>query len=221
MNTTITDPSQMRALAHEVRLEALDELYATSSPRTATQLAARCGVTAPAMSYHLRVLEKYGFIERAEESADGREKLWRPVGTELVLRPEAGTSGKFAIVDRQFARQRRRITDELTRRALEESDSDAPRTPVLTNGTVKLAEVDRAEFMSRMYALIDEFEDRSRARRDDDEVQRVYYLVSLVAEHAARTALADQSEPAVQAEDQLVESVASSPARVEEQTASR
>lgn len=193
MNTTITDPSQMRALAHEVRLEALDELYATSSPRTATQLAARCGVTAPAMSYHLRVLEKYGFIERAEESADGREKLWRPVGTELVLRPDASTAGKFAIVDRQFARQRRRITDELTRRAQEERPADEPRTPVMTNGTVKLAEEDRAEFMSRMYALLDEFEDRSRARRDDDDAQRVYYLVSLVAEHAAR--VGEQTAP--------------------------
>lgn len=193
MNTTITDPSQMRALAHEVRLEALDELYATSSPRTATQLAARCGVTAPAMSYHLRVLEKYGFIERAEESADGREKLWRPVGTELVLRPDASTAGKFAIVDRQFARQRRRITDELTRRAQEERPADEPRTPVMTNGTVKLSEEDRAEFMSRMYALLDEFEDRSRARRDDDDAQRVYYLVSLVAEHAAR--VGEQTAP--------------------------
>ena len=31
------------------------------------------------MSYHLRALEKWGFVERAESSGDGRERPWQAV----------------------------------------------------------------------------------------------------------------------------------------------
>lgn len=179
----LSDPQAMRALAHETRLDALEELYSTTAARTATQLAAYCGVTAPAMSYHLRILEKYGFIERAEESADGRERLWRPVGTELVLGTDTAygqtQKSKFAIVDQQMSRQRRRITEELVRRDAAKPEV-APATPVLSTGTVALSEDDRDEFMTRMNDLLDEFEVRSREAVDT--AQRVYYLVSLVAE---------------------------------------
>src|SRR4051812_49827439 len=32
------------------------------------------------MSYHLRALAKWGFVERAANSADGRERPWRAIG---------------------------------------------------------------------------------------------------------------------------------------------
>jgi DNA-binding transcriptional ArsR family regulator len=68
----ITDPRAVRALAHKARVEALDELYAASGTRTATELAARCGLSPSAMSYHLRALDKYGRVEGAGWEGDAR-----------------------------------------------------------------------------------------------------------------------------------------------------
>jgi DNA-binding transcriptional ArsR family regulator len=80
----ITDPERIRALAHPVRLELLDFLGEVESA-TATECAARTGESVASCSFHLRMLEKYGYIERAEPR--GREKPWRAVSRGWDLRP--------------------------------------------------------------------------------------------------------------------------------------
>ncbi|HEY7667608.1 MAG TPA: winged helix-turn-helix domain-containing protein [Actinomycetota bacterium] len=73
----LTEPEQMRALTHPLRLELLGLLRA-DGPATATVLADRTGVSTPLASYHLRRLATHGFIEEAPELArDGRERVWR------------------------------------------------------------------------------------------------------------------------------------------------
>lgn len=71
----LTDPRAIRALAHPARLAVLEEL-ANGQEMTATECGAAVGISASAMSYHLRALAKWGFVERAE-SSDGRERPWR------------------------------------------------------------------------------------------------------------------------------------------------
>ena len=70
----LTDPRALRALAHPARTAVLDELY-QGKVRTSSQLAQLTGLTPSAMSYHLRALEKWGIVVRAE-SVDGRERPW-------------------------------------------------------------------------------------------------------------------------------------------------
>lgn len=72
----IRDPVTIRALAHPARLAVLEEL-AHGEELTATECAELTGLSASAMSYHLRALEKYGFVERVEPRGDGRERPWR------------------------------------------------------------------------------------------------------------------------------------------------
>lgn len=48
-------------------------------PATATELGETAGLSASAMSYHLRSLEKAGLIETAPSRGDGRERVWRSV----------------------------------------------------------------------------------------------------------------------------------------------
>lgn len=73
----LTDPKQMRALAHPLRLQLLGLLRA-DGPATATALAERSGVSVPLASYHLRQLAVHGFVDEAPELArDGRERWWR------------------------------------------------------------------------------------------------------------------------------------------------
>jgi len=75
----LTDPRAIKALAHPARLTVLDVL-GDGAEMTATECAQAAGVSPSAMSYHLRALEKWGFVERAAGSSDGRERPWRALG---------------------------------------------------------------------------------------------------------------------------------------------
>lgn len=77
-NVTITDPRALKALAHLGRSKILGHLQ-VHGPATATDCAEVAGLSPSACSYHLRLLEKYGFVEAArdEQRTDGRERLWR------------------------------------------------------------------------------------------------------------------------------------------------
>jgi DNA-binding transcriptional ArsR family regulator len=73
----LTDPRQMRALAHPLRLRLLGELR-LEGPATATMLAERVDEGVSLVSYHLRQLATHGFVEESPELArDGRERWWR------------------------------------------------------------------------------------------------------------------------------------------------
>jgi DNA-binding transcriptional ArsR family regulator len=73
----ITDPREMRALAHPLRLRLLG-LLRVEGPATATTLADIVGESPALVSYHLRQLDTYDFVEEAPELArDGRERWWR------------------------------------------------------------------------------------------------------------------------------------------------
>jgi len=72
----ISDPLAMRAMAHPLRLDLI-ELLGTVGPSTAAECARRLGSTQASCSYHLRLLAKYGFVEQAEPSGDGRERPWQ------------------------------------------------------------------------------------------------------------------------------------------------
>ncbi|MCK0111601.1 winged helix-turn-helix domain-containing protein [Ornithinimicrobium sp. F0845] len=91
----ISDPERIRALAHPVRLELLDFL-GTVEDATATQCAEHTGESVASCSFHLRMLAKYGYIERAESR--GREKPWRVVAGGYDLRPGADQPGSVTAV---------------------------------------------------------------------------------------------------------------------------
>lgn len=67
----------MRALAHPLRLELLDQL-AVAGTLTAAQASALVGQTPANCSFHLRLLARYGFVEQAD-GGRGRERPWRRV----------------------------------------------------------------------------------------------------------------------------------------------
>jgi DNA-binding transcriptional ArsR family regulator len=91
----LTDPRDIRALAHPARLAVIDELYA-GRELTATECAEIAGLSPSAMSYHLRSLEKAGIVERAESTGDGRERPWRAAGSYLQVDSTSGGTGELA-----------------------------------------------------------------------------------------------------------------------------
>jgi DNA-binding transcriptional ArsR family regulator len=65
-------------MAHPLRLRLMD-LLRKEGPATASETARRLGESSGSTSYHLRILEKYGFIEDARTRNGGRARPWRAV----------------------------------------------------------------------------------------------------------------------------------------------
>ncbi len=76
----VTDVRRLAALAHPLRVALLSHLLAVG-PRTASECAAAVDASPSNCSWHLRQLESRGFVERAGEAADGRERPWRAAAT--------------------------------------------------------------------------------------------------------------------------------------------
>jgi DNA-binding transcriptional ArsR family regulator len=93
------DPKAIRALAHPVRLDLL-ELLVAISPATAAQCGRVLGVSQASCSFHLRQLEKYGFVEDAGPGDDKRERRWRVVDRRLAV----STVGLDPLAVQEFSR---------------------------------------------------------------------------------------------------------------------
>jgi len=72
----VSDLDTLKALAHPLRLRLLGLLRA-DGPATASALARRVGESSGATSYHLRQLERFGFVTDADEQPSRRERVWR------------------------------------------------------------------------------------------------------------------------------------------------
>ena len=86
----ITDVRVLAALSHPVRIRLLNHLLEVG-PSTATECAPFAGVSPSACSYHLRHLERFGLVERADREADGRDRPWRAVATGYSIGPTPST----------------------------------------------------------------------------------------------------------------------------------
>lgn len=82
----ITDPKALRALAHPLRWQLL-EILGREGTATATQCAQETGESVANCSYHLNLLAKYHYVEKAE-GGHGREKPWRVVRKDFQLSSE-------------------------------------------------------------------------------------------------------------------------------------
>src|SRR5690606_10755048 len=75
---TVDDLDTLKAIAHPLRTRLLGLLRA-DGPATAAQLGRVLGESSGSTSYHLRQLERYGFVTDDEEQPSGRERRWRAV----------------------------------------------------------------------------------------------------------------------------------------------
>lgn len=84
----IHDPQVLRAIAHPVRNQILDELDA-QGPLRAADIARELDIPANQASFHLRQLAKYGLVREDPDAArDRRDRVWKIVD-------DAGTTVSF------------------------------------------------------------------------------------------------------------------------------
>lgn len=115
-DVVISQADAIKAMTHPLRLRLL-ALFDSDSELTATQCAERTGESVASCSFHLRQLEKYGRVERAE--AHGKERPWRVVSRGYAVRPDvadpdswpAAKAFSSMFVTEQFGRLQRWIAD--------------------------------------------------------------------------------------------------------------
>ena len=158
----ISDPHELRALAHPLRMALLDLL--ASGPRTASQCAEQLGESPASCSYHLRQLARYGHV-RPAEGGRGRERPWQIRETGIAwdeddASPARAAAGRLLaqVVDEQRFESWRRF------RARRDDESPEWRHAVLSTDVVAWLTADELASLSQgLYDLWRPYTDRRRA----------------------------------------------------------
>jgi DNA-binding transcriptional ArsR family regulator len=165
----LTDAREMRALAHPLRMSLLEAL-GREGPLTATQAGELLGESPANMSFHLRTLAKYGFVEEAPGGA-GRQRPWRRVagGHEFDLdSDEASAAVAAQTLSRHVAARalERREAWEATRSSFPKEWRDAS----FVFDSVTYLTADELESVGvEMLVILDRYADRvpDRAKRPE------------------------------------------------------
>ena len=111
----VDDLETLKAVSHPLRLTLLGRLR-HDGPATASELGRLLGESSGSMSYHLRQLERFGFVGDADEQPSRRERKWKAL-TDATTFPSS-----LAELDggREYVDAVRRRQEELLRRGLEQ-----------------------------------------------------------------------------------------------------
>ncbi|MET9952599.1 helix-turn-helix domain-containing protein [Streptomyces sp. NPDC006339] len=117
----ITDLGTLKAISHPLRMRLYRALFVARTA-TASQLAEQVDEAVSLVSYHLRKLADGGLVEEAPaQSADGRERWWRPSSYGFSIREEdirdtpelvAANAAFGRTLDEQRTQMHRRFLDE-------------------------------------------------------------------------------------------------------------
>jgi DNA-binding transcriptional ArsR family regulator len=197
----LTDPRDMRALAHPIRLALLEVLLVHGS-LTATQAGELIGQSPSSCSFHLRTLARHHFVEETGEGR-GRERPWRlvtigmnisdvDVGTDTFV---AASALAQVVAERQLSRlrqwwARRNRADQVWLNATSQSDFASWLTPD------ELGEINDAvaELLARYHERL---ADPSLRPPGSELVEMLYFsYLSSVGQPAAYADAEDKEPPA-------------------------
>lgn len=154
----VVDGSNVRALAHPLRVSLLGRLR-SHGRATASQLAKAFDTTSGDVSYHLRQLERFGFISEDSGYGNRRERWWRANHriTEFdsyALDPAAREVGQ--LFDAEIVRH---ALDRLARAARTRPDWPAEWQPRFGVSDIMLVLTpdEAEELQSRVLALIESY----------------------------------------------------------------
>lgn len=105
------DRQALAGLAHPLRVQLYDLLVSEGSS-TASELGRRLGESSGSTSYHLRQLERHGFVETDPGRGTGRERWWKATEQDLRTRgadfeDDPSAAEAYRLLDAEWSRSRR------------------------------------------------------------------------------------------------------------------
>lgn len=110
----VEDLDTLKAISHPLRMRLLGELRRRGSA-TASELGRTLGESSGSTSYHLRQLERFGFVSDADDQPSGRERRWKALH-DMTTFPStlADLDGGREYVDAVRRRQEELLREGLT-----------------------------------------------------------------------------------------------------------
>jgi DNA-binding transcriptional ArsR family regulator len=179
----LSDPRALRALAHPARLMVVDDLY-QGTERTASELAELTGLTPSAMSYHLRALERWGIVVRAESRDDARERPWRAAGRGLTV---SGSQPGSAAAAEMIVGQSLHSLGEALRRWVGAEERETPgwrRVGTMSHSYLWLDEAEATVFKAELDALFEKHLAGRNAANHPPGTRRILTVTAVVPEVA-------------------------------------
>jgi DNA-binding transcriptional ArsR family regulator len=163
------DVESLKGLAHPLRVQILDRL-SVHGPATASGLGEALAESSGATSYHLRQLEKHGFVREVEGRGVGRERWWERTPGGISLSPEARAESESAraasdMIMREWEHNRSiLLTDFLDRGDL--LGEDWLLATLVSTANLRLTREQTLEIQGRLERVLDEIVDEFRGRND-------------------------------------------------------
>ena len=155
------DMESLKALAHPLRVQILDTL-STYGQFTASGLAERLGESSGATSYHLRQLERHGFVREVEGKGTGRERWWERMPGAINLNaadmehtPATLAASKTLV--RQWSRTRTELLDDFQERGFELLTKEWMEGSVVSTVNLRLTAEQLREISQKWDEFIDPF----------------------------------------------------------------
>ncbi|TDS77674.1 ArsR family transcriptional regulator [Amnibacterium kyonggiense] len=162
----------LKALAHPLRVRIFSELT-SYGPATASSLAARLGESSGSTSYHLRQLEKHGYVREDAERGNGRDRWWERVPgpielAEATFASDPGAREAGDLVEREFIdNENRRFADYWSSRP--QLPEEWVRSTQTGSAALRLTAAELEELGQEVWAVFE----RWRSRPADPAAQRV------------------------------------------------
>lgn len=162
------DLTALKALAHPLRVQLVEELSAYG-PATASALADRLGESSGATSYHLRQLEKHGFVREDPSRGTGRERWWervpQPINLDLERDADQVERAASELVVGEWQRSRERRLREFLAHGVDDLSPEWITASTVSTANLPLTREQSAALVAELSAVFDRYHDRYRGQR--------------------------------------------------------
>ena len=188
----LTEPADLKALAHPLRMELLGHLV-LRGPATASELARALGESASNCSWHLRKLAEHGFVEEAPD-ATGRNRPWRAVAKGLVWdeddESDTGAAGR-ELTEVLLAREVERL--RASRALADQLPPEWRHAGTVTQSATWVTAEEATELSARITELLMSYPDRVDDPAQRPDGSRLVSMVAWLAPHPPAPSTSEES----------------------------
>ena len=173
------DMEKLKGLAHPLRVQLLEAL-STYGAATASQLGDRLGESSGATSYHLRQLEKHGFVHELADRGNGRERWWErtPEGITLNItdfEPDSAERAAAATIEREWDRSRAAVLDEFNRRGPSELAKEWYDASAINTANLRLTREELASLVVEIETITERYARNFKQERPGTRPVQVHF----------------------------------------------